>query len=280
MDWACFFCDTDHEVSTVTRGTRLTLTYDVYLDKGSREDEKERVEEETGRRVDALASRELGGLLARLDGRKRYAYHPAQEYTIGCTGSWEEECVEESLECVLKGMDLRVYRALKKNGWCAKLLVMYPEVDMYGPEIDFDVDKYADDEVCMEKAIRDDDKKRLRRVNELVEVNSAQQKQMVVYEYKYYYGSTGNEAIEDKGMYYARTVLVFSRRAITLEEVRRAKRKRMNCVLCNRSSHREPKTCSALAESGGGAQHRHKATLNTESTTGVGLTGERSRGSV
>eukprot|EP00866_Antonospora_locustae_P000073 jgi/Antlo1/73/1266 len=115
-------------------------------------------------------------------------------------------------------MDLRVYRALKENGWCAKLLMMCPDVDTYGPEIGFDVGEGADSEVCMEEAIRDDDKKRLRSVEELIEVNSVQQKSMVMYEYKYYFGDAGNEAIEEKDTYYAGTVHVFSRRAITLEE--------------------------------------------------------------
>lgn len=217
MDWACFFCDVDHGVSAVTKGTRLTLTYDVYLVKSTAENMEERVMQENEKKVGILASRELGLFLQRLDGEKRYAYYPAHDYSFGSTGSWEEEDGEDNLESVLKGMDLMLFRALKENGWCARLLVLYPDVELYGPVVDFDVGKSPEDPVDMEYAIDSDDKERLCGTDELIEINSSQQKSSVIYEYNYYHGYTGNEAFEDRDLYYASTVLVFSRHSISLD---------------------------------------------------------------
>ncbi|EZG43309.1 hypothetical protein GNI_177200 [Gregarina niphandrodes] len=263
MNWACFFCDVDHEVSPVTKGTRLTLTYDVCIDStgsergdsgsggvvkaevkqdskgetrsseslgfvsGSRlkrrrgvEEQESEVEQGKGNevasqiasKVESRSEEQLLTLLDKLNGAHRYGYYPAHDYAFGATDTWTGE---KDWESQLKGVDLQVYRALTKREWVAKLLVLYADLDLYGPAVHFNVGHSPDDSVSMKYAIDSEELETLRSITELRMINIPQRDPSAIYRYSFWYGYTGNDPIEEQDSYYARTVLVFSKSPIT-----------------------------------------------------------------
>ncbi|EZG43327.1 hypothetical protein GNI_176660 [Gregarina niphandrodes] len=261
MNWACFFCDVDHEVSPVTKGTRLTLTYDVCIEStdsergdskrggGVKAEVEERSGESSGESSDESSDESFGDqkfeveqkpeveqgkwneiavqiaskvesrneeqlliLLDKLNGAHRYGYYPAHDYAFGATDTWTGE---KDWESQLKGVDLQVYRALTKREWVAKLLVLYADLDLYGPAVHFNVGHSPDDPVSMEDAIDFEELETLRSITELRMINIPQRDPSTIYRYSFWYGYTGNEPIEKRDSYYARTVLVFSKSPIT-----------------------------------------------------------------
>jgi hypothetical protein len=206
IQWACFFCDNDHEISEVKEGNRVTIAYDICV-TNSKEYKDIRVKEKIQKECRKNYDKEFREWIRTLDRMQVYGYYPNHAYSFSATDNKGDD-----LKDVLKGNDLILFNLFRECGWNVMLLVYYPDMESYGPYVSFDVDGDAEGSVDMEYAIGEEDKKELRSIDELEFLDdsmSLKQGTTEIHSYEIRYGWRGNNAISEEKYYYASTIMIF-----------------------------------------------------------------------